>query len=294
MRKHNINLRNLILLTGIIIIVSIQSVFMQKSFSMPIGGDTDTSGTILIYFEKFYYQVNNGGTPDRIEVPLGVSKKDERYRYLEHKYFTTKDSAFGRAKEKIRGSKNFVTFPMSFEPINYSVNPTVEYVMHTGIGELYPGIIRRIYNINTGDTLEITTSELSIKYSPLFYSWSLNGQWLAISKDDKRGDGKRGSSIVIANLTRKEIREYKLDESIEAITWSPQSNMVAVFTKEWLRARTIWNYIFPPAWIQPETVRSFYLYIVQPNKGIVKKIEIAHRIDESICHGLYWVAESYK
>jgi hypothetical protein len=88
-----------------------------------------SSGTIFVYFNKFYYQVKNGDAPERIEVPTGVFDTDERYKQLEHKYFITKDSAFARAKENISNSKILPTFSMSFEPNNYSANPTAVYVM---------------------------------------------------------------------------------------------------------------------------------------------------------------------
>jgi hypothetical protein len=256
---------------------------------MSVKSDSDSSGTIFIYFDKFYYQVKNGDAPERIEVPTGVFDTDERYRYLEHKYFTTKDSAFVRVKEKICGSKNLLTFPMSFEPKNYSVNPTAEYVMQTGRRNIGPYIHKKIYNIITSDTIEITTSDWRINYSPLIYSWSSDGQWLAIAKDDKRDDNKVGSSIVIVNLPKKEVVEYMLDERIEEITWNFQSNEVAVITEEELRARTIVNYINPMAWIQPQTVHSFYLYTIKINGELIRKVEIAHRIDEGHCYGLYWV-----
>ena len=286
MRKHNNNLSNLIVLNGMFIIIIFESLFIYKSFGMPTGVDTNTSGVILIYFENFYFRIN-GDTPYRIEAPLGVSK-DEQYHSLESKYFVTKNNAFSKAEEKIRNAKNIFTIP-AFDPKNYSVNPTVEYVMHTGQGELIPGIIRRIYNINTGDTLEITTSDRSINFSLLIYSWSSDGQWLAIAKDNKIEDDKASSSIVIVNLAKKEIREYILGERIVEITWNPQSDQVAILTEEWLRARTIWNYIIPMAWIQPQTVRSFYLYIIKTNGELIRRVEIAHRIDEISCYGLFWI-----
>jgi hypothetical protein len=114
---------------------------------------------------------------------------------------------------------------------------------------------------------------------------------LSIGKDDKRSEAKSGSSIVIANLLNKEIKEFMLDEdeNLEAITWNPQSDEIAVLTEEWLRARTIWNYIIPMAWIQPQTVHSFYLYTIKTNGELTRKVEIAHRIDNMSCYGIFWV-----
>jgi len=167
------------------------------------------SGTIIIYFKTFYHQLKNENISEKKQIPYAY--KDEVFNYLSHKKLSAKSAAFKKLKEKIDSANTKVNISTLNED-NYSVNPTCEYIMHIDENNLNQDIQKEIINIESGDTLFVKTSDWDINFSPLYYDWSIDGKWLAISKDDKRNERRSGSSIAIVNLEKKEMEEYKLDE----------------------------------------------------------------------------------
>ena len=266
----------------------IYTLYFFQSIAYSQQNIPDSSSNLLIYFDSCFFVVKENGDDKKTIVSQGVSKT-EQYKFLSQSEQENNTQVFQKAKRLIQSKKSKISFQL-FDEYHYSVSPSVEHVFWKG-NEVCSDYKKKVYNLLSGDSLEINTSDYEFNFSMLRYAWSPNGQWLAVRKEDKGRDLQSGgkSSIHLVNLSKNEItRTIKLDEAVEGITWDYRSGMVAILAVEWLKARTIGNFISPWAWFHPQMVQTYYVYLITPENGVLKKIKIADRSDFTMSYGMYW------
>ena len=248
-----------------------------------------SSGRIFVYFNVHYYKIQEDGKFEKIIVPMGVGNTQE-FLTLYHERETTRVHARVCVQQFLQQWQTKMALPPAGF-VNYSADPTGRHVLWLGEGIGYD-YIKKVFNVSTADSFHVVSSDYAFNFGMLRYAWSHDGQWLAFGKEVKGSKEPHANTVSLVRLSTQAVEDNILldpDEGIEEITWDPSSSKLAVLTCEWLRARTISNLVIPWAWFHPAMVNSYYVYVLEPGKGVVSKVEIADRVDYQMTQGVFWV-----
>jgi hypothetical protein len=245
------------------------------------------SGEILIYLNSgfdYYYAAREGGAFE--EVRFNEGKKDvfsdPRFKNISEEKLKDDSLLIQNAKSKyFQSAKNKYSIPWGINKFN--VNPTAEYII-----EKNDNPIKKVYNLISGDSLEIQTSPRNKELFLNVCAWSPDGKWLAISAEDSIVDRHGQYNMITVNLSQNKRRVTKFDEHIEKIVWDNESRKVGVLTQKAVNAYNPFNIILIP-FGRSIKVWDYYFYIINIDDGNVIKMPIADRINTINVVGVFWV-----
>jgi hypothetical protein len=246
-------------------------------------------GEVVVFFNNCYYIIQETGTSKRVAVSEGVSNT-QLYRTFSVARSATNARARQCVQHFLQKWQGRVELPSS-DSTDYSANPTGEFALWLGKESCY-NYIKKIFNVSTAASFPVVSSDWNFNWRMLRHSWSEDGRWLALAKEDKQSDQPHASTVLLVALSRDTVAhtiQVHPEEEIEEITWDSSSGKLAVLTCEWLRARTIGNLISPWAWFHPALVKNWYFYLVTPSEGVVTRAKIAHRTEYNMSYGVFWL-----